>query len=94
MAKTETLHIRVNESVKANAEETLNMLGVSISEAVNMFLCQVNLTGGLPFEVKLPERVVVRNKEELASKLAEAEEDIRAGRVYPAEEAFDRLRGK
>lgn len=94
MAKTETLHIRVNESVKANAEETLNMLGVSISEAVNMFLCQVNLTGGLPFEVKLPERVVVRNKEELVSKLAEAEEDIRAGRVYPAEEAFDRLRGK
>lgn len=94
MAKTETLHIRVNESVKANAEETLNMLGVSISEAVNMFLCQVNLTGGLPFEVKLPERVVVRNKEELVSKLAEAEEDIRAGRIYPAEEAFDRLRGK
>lgn len=94
MAKTETLHIRVNESVKANAEETLNMLGVSISEAVNMFLCQVNLTGGLPFEVKLPERVVVCDKEELASKLAEAEEDIRAGRVYPAEEAFDRLREK
>ena len=51
MAKTETLHIRVNENVKANAEETLGMLGISISEAVNMFLCQVNLTGGLPFEV-------------------------------------------
>ena len=36
MAKTETLHIRVNENVKANAEETLGMLGISISEAVNM----------------------------------------------------------
>lgn len=96
MAKTETLHIRVNESVKANAEETLSLLGVSISEAVNMFLCQVNLTGGLPFEVKLPapERVIVRSKEEFAAKLAEAEEDIRAGRVYPAEEALDRLREK
>ena len=35
MAKTETLHIRVNEQVKANAEETLDMLGISISEAVN-----------------------------------------------------------
>lgn len=96
MAKTETLHIRVNENIKANAEETLNQLGVSISEAVNMFLCQVNLTGGLPFEVKLPapERVIVRTKEELAAKLAEAEEDIKAGRTYTAEEAFDRLRGK
>lgn len=96
MAKTETLHIRVNESVKANAEETLGMLGVSISEAVNMFLCQVNLTGGLPFEVKLPapERIAVHGREELNAKLVEAEEDVREGRIYPAEEAFDRLRGK
>ena len=75
MAKTETLHIRVNETVKENAEETLGMLGISISEAVNMFLCQVNLTGGLPFEVKLPapERVIARSKEELYKKLDEAE---------------------
>lgn len=96
MAKTETLHIRVNENVKANAEETLGMLGVSISEAVNMFLCQVNLTGGLPFEVKLPapERISVRGREELNTKLAEAEEDIREGRTYPAEEAFDRLENR
>ena len=96
MAKTETLHIRVNEKVKHNAEETLDMLGISISEAVNMFLCQVNLTGGIPFEVKLPapERVIVSSKEELHQKLNEAEEDIRAGRTFAADETFDRLRGK
>lgn len=51
MAKTETIHIRVNEQIKSNAEETLGMLGMTISEAVNMFLCQVNLTGGFPFAV-------------------------------------------
>ncbi|MCX4375535.1 MAG: type II toxin-antitoxin system RelB/DinJ family antitoxin [Lachnospiraceae bacterium] len=96
MAKTETLHIRVNETVKENAEETLELLGISISEAVNMFLCQVNLTGGLPFEVKLPapERVTVRTKEELYRKLEEAEADVREGRVRPANEVFDRLRAQ
>lgn len=96
MAKTETLHIRVNETVKENAEETLGMLGISISEAVNMFLCQVNLTGGLPFEVKLPapERVIVRNKEELYKKLDEAEDDVRSGRTSSADETFGRLRDK
>ena len=96
MAKTETLHIRVNETVKENAEETLELLGISISEAVNMFLCQVNLTGGLPFEVKLPahERVTVRTKEELYRKLQEAEDDIREGRVSPVSEVFDRLRAQ
>ncbi len=96
MAKTETLHIRVNETVKKNAEETLGMLGISISEAVNMFLCQVNLTGGLPFEVKLPalERVIVRNKEELYKKLDEAEDDLRSGRTSSADQTFDKLRDK
>ena len=94
MAKSETLHIRVNEAVKENAEETLGMLGITISEAVNMILCQVNLTGGLPFEVKLPapERVMVRSKEELFQKLREGEDDILAGRTSDIKEVFGRLR--
>lgn len=94
MAKSETLHIRVNENVKATAEETLSLLGISISEAVNMFLCQVNLAGGLPFEVKLPapERVIVRNKTDLYNKLREAEDDINNGKTYGSEEVFGRLR--
>ena len=54
MPKNYTIHVRVDENVKINAEQTLAMLGLTISEAVNMMLCQVNLTGGLPFQVKLP----------------------------------------
>lgn len=96
MAKTETLHIRVNENVKANAEETLAMLGISISEAVNMFLCQVNLTGGIPFEVKVPapERIIVKNKEDLYKKLEEAENEIKSGNYSSSDEVFGRLRDK
>lgn len=96
MAKTETLHVRVNENVKEKAEATLGMLGISISEAVNMFLCQVNLIGGLPFEVKLPapERVIVRSKEDLYQKLDEGEADIQNGRVSSADDVFGRLRAE
>ena len=96
MAKTETLHIRVNEKVKSNAEETLSRLGISISEAVNMFLCQVELVGGLPFEVRLPvsERILVKTKEDLYKKIDEAEADIRLGRTSDAQDVIDRLRGK
>lgn len=96
MAKTETLHIRVNEAVKENAENTLGMLGISISDAVNMFLCQVSLTGGLPFEVKLPapERVIVGSKAKLYRKLDEAEAEFQAGKAYTADEVFGRLREK
>lgn len=96
MAKTETLHIRVNETVKANAEEILSMLGISLSEAVNMFLCQVNLTGGIPFEVKVPapKCIIVKNKEDLYQKLDEAENEIKSGNYSSSDEVFGRLRDK
>lgn len=96
MAKTETLHIRVNENVKETAEETLGLLGISISEAVNIFLCQVNLIGGLPFEVKLPapERLIVRSKDDLLQKLQDAEEDVKNGKYFSADEVFGIMREK
>lgn len=54
MAKTDTLHIRIEPSVKQKAEETLNDLGLSITEAINVFLNQVILNDGIPFEIKKP----------------------------------------
>ena len=95
MAKTETLHIRVNETVKKNAEKTLETLGISISEAINMFLCQVQLKGGLPFEVTLPPApasLIVNSIEELRERVARSDEDYREGRVIDAWEAIDKLR--
>ena len=96
MTKDATIHVRVNETVKANAEETLSVLGISISEAVNMFLCQVNLVGGMPFDVKIPapRGVTVRNTDELQSKLDEAENDIACGKTLTKEEVFGGLRNK
>lgn len=54
MAKTDTLHIRIEPRVKQKAEETLNELGLSITEAINVFLNQVILNDGIPFEIRKP----------------------------------------
>ena len=54
MNKSDTLHIRVEPDVKANVEKTLDQLGLSTTEAINIFLKQILLTGGLPFEIKIP----------------------------------------
>lgn len=75
MAKSETLHIRVESAVKAGVEATLKTLGLSTSEAINIFLHQVILAGGLPFEVKNPQY----NAETLAA-MQEAR-DIAAGKI-------------
>jgi addiction module RelB/DinJ family antitoxin len=95
MAKNETLHIRVNENVKTNAEKTLDLLGLSISEAINLFLHQIPLVGGLPFDVKVPlapESIIVRSKEDLHEKLGVGIEQIKAGNVIDADVVMARLK--
>ena len=96
MIKDETIHIRVNSAVKDGAEAALEALGVSISEAINIFLCQVDLVGGIPFEVKLPapKRVIVKNEDELIAKLNASREDIEEGRISSADEVNSRLEAK
>lgn len=71
MAKTDTLHIRIEPSVKQKAEETLNELGLSIADAINVFLRQVILNDGIPFEIRKPKF----NKETI-----EAIEDAKKGK--------------
>ncbi|MDQ7095029.1 type II toxin-antitoxin system RelB/DinJ family antitoxin [Desulfosporosinus sp. PR] len=75
MAKSETLHIRVDPDVKADVEAMLSTLGLSTTEAVNIFLHQILLVGGLPFEVKYPQY----NAETLAA-MREAR-DIATGKI-------------
>lgn len=55
MSVTIPTQIRIEESTKKQAVELLEGLGLNLSDAVNMFLRQVILQNGIPFEVKYPE---------------------------------------
>lgn len=47
--KTETLHVRLSPSIKAEAEEILEEMGLNMSYAVSMFLKQVIIKKKDPF---------------------------------------------
>lgn len=49
--------IRIEENTKKQAVELLEGLGLNLSDAVNMFLRQVILRKGIPFDVAYPEEV-------------------------------------
>lgn len=90
MAKTATINVRTDPNIKANAENLFSSLGMTVAEAINIFLHQSLLTGGLPFEVRQPHY----NAETLAA-IQEAR-DIASGKVQTkvyssAEELFDEL---
>lgn len=55
MAVTVPTQIRIEENTKKQAVELLEGLGLNLSDAVNMFLRQVILHNGIPFDVAYPE---------------------------------------
>ncbi|XMB72249.1 type II toxin-antitoxin system RelB/DinJ family antitoxin [Mycoplasmatota bacterium WC30] len=54
MAKTAYVNVRVDEDVKTKAERILNELGINTSTAIDMFLKQIILKDGMPFDVRIP----------------------------------------
>lgn len=53
MSKTTSIYARVEPEIKEQAENILNKLGIPMSNAINVFLRQVVLQNGLPFELSL-----------------------------------------
>ncbi|MBU1570210.1 MAG: type II toxin-antitoxin system RelB/DinJ family antitoxin [Proteobacteria bacterium] len=60
MAKVDFIRARVEPATKHKAEAIFKKLGLSISEAINIFYNQVILNKGLPFEVKIPNELTLR----------------------------------
>ena len=75
MANTATVHVRIDNDLKNNAEMIFAKLGLTSSDAVKLFYKQVELHGGLPFEVKIPAKTFAESKllEELRIGEASAE---------------------
>lgn len=54
MAKTSNINIRIDPATKDGAERLFESFGLTISDAVNIFLHQSLMVGGLPFQVIAP----------------------------------------
>lgn len=55
MAKTSSIHIRVEPDVKTEVDKILDNLGMTTTEAINIYLRQIILNSGIPFEIKTPQ---------------------------------------
>ena len=45
--------VRINDEIKKEVTPILDSLGISLSEAINMFLHQIKLNNGIPFSLKI-----------------------------------------
>ena len=75
MAKTANINIRVEPEVKSTVDGIFSHFGITVADAVNIFLHKVMIVGGMPFDMTLP-----RYNEETLSAMQEAR-DIASGKV-------------
>ncbi len=62
--KTQMIHARIDPKLKRSAERIFSQIGISTTEAIRLFLRQVDLHKGLPFPVRIPnEETVAAMKE-------------------------------
>ena len=75
MAKTSSLNIRIDPEIKSMVDGIYSSFGITVADAVNIFLHKSILVGGLPFDMSLPKY----NEETLAA-MQEAR-DIASGKI-------------
>jgi DNA-damage-inducible protein J len=56
ITKTDFIRARIEPNIKKESEKILKEIGLSMSDAVGIFLRQVNLNKGLPFSVNIPNK--------------------------------------
>jgi DNA-damage-inducible protein J len=80
------------------AEAVLGELGLPMSSAISLFLRQIVLRRGLPFEVTLPSRkpdaLMALSDELIDAELEKGIEDTKFGRVRKASDVHSNLRAK
>lgn len=95
MAKTTSIFARVEPEVKEEAEMVLNKLGIPMSSAINIFLRQVVIQNGLPFDVKItntkPLSFEDLTTEKFNNEIQKGFNDLKAGRVLSADKVAERI---
>ncbi len=86
MAATTMVHVRVDEHLKVQATEALAAMGLTVSDAVRVFLMRVVADKQLPFALKVP-----NTETRAAMAEADAIAHTRHARFATATELFDDL---
>ena len=96
MQKTSNVFARVEPEVKEQAEHVLSQLGIPMSNAIGLFLRQIIMHKGIPFDMKLPARKPVAigamNAAELTAELEKGYADAVAGRLHDIDEVAAGIR--
>lgn len=64
MKSDDRIQARIEPHLKQSAEAIFSRLGLTAAQAIRMFYAQVDLRGGIPFEVTIPNDVTLAAMDE------------------------------
>ena len=94
LTKTANINVRIQENIKQQAEQILDTIGIPRATAIDMFYRQIILNNGIPFSLKIPKNLPVReNMDEKAfnSLMANGYAQSIQGDSYDIDDVFEEL---
>ena len=86
--KTKLIQVRLDATLVEEAKAVLDEIGLSLNDAIKVFLKKVVISQGIPFDLSTRKTIIPKNlptikySPEQEKILDEALEDVKAGRVY------------
>ena len=88
MSKSSSVYTRVEPELKEQVEQVLSKLGIPMANAINLFLHQIVLRKGIPFDVTLPQKMPLDcsalTREQLDAEIEKGFASVDAGRTVSA----------
>jgi len=89
--RTEMVRARISPALKTSAEGILSSLGMNPSQAIVLFYKQIELHNGLPFDLRLPPKVLpnmaTMTDNELTAEVHRGLASANKGKCRPVSEA-------
>ncbi len=77
MAKSAMIRARTEPGLKAEAEKIFHQLGLTCSEAINLFFAQITLRKGIPFDIAVPNKTTLKAMKDVEEKKTTQAKDIK-----------------
>ena len=97
ISKTANVNVRIQENIKKQAEQILETIGISRATAIDMFYRQTILNNGIPFALKIPKQLPIResiDQETFNFLMANGYVQAIQGESYDIDDVFRNLRKK
>jgi len=95
MSKTTSIYTRIEPELKEKVEQVLSRLGLPMASAINLFLHQIVIQNGLPFEIKIPTNritdISLLTKEQFDAEMEKGFSDYKEGRTISSKLVRDEM---